>query len=73
MCINYHAQTISCTVAIMYIYVLQKVKYPYLYPCIIFAGKKEVGFPSMTEFLAWKEKVEEITNTSYVKTQQTQN
>ena len=35
------------------------------------AGKKEFTFPSMIEFLAWKEKEEEISNTSYVKTQQT--
>ena len=33
-------------------------------------GKREFTFPSMVEFLAWKEKEEEISNTSYVKTQQ---
>jgi len=35
------------------------------------AGKKVFSFSSMMEFLAWKEKVEETTSTSYVKTQQT--
>ena len=32
---------------------------------------KDFTFPSMVEFLAWKEKEEEICNTCYVKTQQT--
>ena len=35
------------------------------------AGKREFAFPSKVEFLAWKEKEEEASNTSYVKTQQT--
>ena len=32
------------------------------------AGKREFTFPSKVEFLAWKEKEEEASNTSYVKT-----
>ena len=34
------------------------------------AGKRKFTFPSMVEFQAWKENEEEISNTSYVKTQQ---
>ena len=38
---------------------------------VSFVGKKEFNFTKMAEFMAWKDKEEEATNTSYVRTQQT--
>ena len=34
-------------------------------------GKKEFNFSTMAEFMAWKDREEEATNTSYIRTQQT--
>ena len=34
-------------------------------------GKRKFTFSTMAEFMAWKDKEEESTNTSYVRTQQT--
>ena len=34
-------------------------------------GKKEFNFSTMAEFMAWKDREEEATNTSYVRKQQT--
>ena len=36
-------------------------------------GKKFLEFPSMTEFMSWKEREEDATYTAYVKSQQTYN
>ena len=38
--------------------------------CVSLVGKKEFNFTTMAEFMAWKDKEEEATNTSYVRTQQ---